>query len=283
MRFWKYHAVGNDYLVVDESSLVRAWPTMLIQAICDRHRGIGSDGVLVGEPKDDSTYAIRIFNPDGSEAEKSGNGLRIFARYLWDQNQVGSEPFAVQTRAGTVHCQVVEAGQQVRVQMGTASFDSRQIPVTGRAREVLLEPIEVCGTRLSYSAVTVGNPHCVVFRDEVTESEARQWGPWLEREPRFPNRTNVQFVQILDRQSLRIEIWERGAGYTLSSGSSSCAAAAVAHRLGHIDPRVRVHMPGGTLLVEIGDHHQLVLTGPVIRIGCFQLDDDWWSAAQTPA
>jgi diaminopimelate epimerase len=214
MRFHKYQALGNDYLVLEPGAVDVTAP--VVRAICDRHRGVGADGVLVEDTGPDGRLAVRIVNPDGSEAEKSGNGLRIFARYLWDRGRVGDEAFEVVTRGGTVRCQVREAGRMVFVAMGAASFDAAAIPVAGPAREVVDEPLEVAGERWRVTAVSMGNPHCVVFADAPTDALARRLGPALETHPLFPHRTNVQFVRVVDRRRLEMQIWERGAGYTLA-------------------------------------------------------------------
>jgi diaminopimelate epimerase len=243
--------------------------------LCDRHFGVGGDGVIVGPlPGPDSgsaadpgePFRLLFFNPDGSNFEKSGNGLRIFARYLWDCGLVGQQPFTIETPGGAVRCTVAAGGETVRVEMGQVNFDSTQIPVLGPQREVLDETLQVGGEQLRYCAATIGNPHCVVLRAAISKDEALRLGPMLEREPRFPNRTNVQFLQVVDPQTIRIEIWERGAGYTLSSGTSSCAAAAVAHRLGLCGSQVTVEMPGGRLQVEIGEDFSVVLQGPVEKV-----------------
>ena len=274
IAFEKYHGLGNDYLVLDARD-ERPLGVRDVERICDRRRGVGSDGVLlrVRDPEP-GCYALRILNPDGSEAEKSGNGLRIFARYLYDRGEVGGQEFSVRTAAGDVRCGVLENGGAIRVQMGRVSFDSHVIPVTGPRREVLRESIEVAGARLEFSAATIGNPHCVIFRERVSEEEARQLGPSLEQHPCFPKRTNVQFAQVVDRTTLWLEIWERGAGYTLASGSSSCAASAVAHRLGLCEDRVTVVMPGGALQVEIGSDYEVVQQGPVVHVASGNISDE---------
>ena len=264
MEFAKYHALGNDYAVLERAALPGPPEPAWLQRLCDRHRGLGADGALLREPG--PAHRVRIFNPDGSEAEKSGNGLRIFARYLFDRGVVGRGRFAVETVGGTVHCEVMEGGRTVSVEMGRVRFDSEAIPVVGPPREVLREPIEVAGVRLAFSGATLGNPHCVVLRERVSAEEAQALGPLLERDPRFPRRTNVQFVQVLDAARLRVEIWERGAGYTLASGSSACAAAAVAHRLGLCGPRVEVAMPGGSLAVELSPGFDARMTGGVTKV-----------------
>ena len=286
-RFAKYHALGNDYLVVEAPGTGDAVPSPeLIRSICDRHLGVGADGVLVedvppdgGPPPDGARttagrLALRIFNPDASVAEKSGNGLRIFARYLWDRGRVGGEPFEVVTPGGNVRCQVRDAGRMVFVEMGGASFDAAAIPVAGPRREVVDEVLEVGGERLRFTAVTVGNPHCVVVVDAPTPELARRLGPALEVHPLFPRRTNVQFVRVVDRGRIEMEIWERGAGYTLASGTSACAAAAACVRLGQCDGEVTVAMPGGELAIGVGADFSLTMLGPVRKVAEGTLADE---------
>jgi diaminopimelate epimerase len=266
LKFHKYQALGNDYLVV-EGVAAEAMRPALVQRICDRHFGVGSDGILLETPVPDGEgFGLRIFNPDGSEAEKSGNGLRIFARYLWDRRSVGGTPFSVLTKGGRVRCEVRDNGQNVFVEMGTASFESTVIPVRGSDREVVNEAIEIEGVTLRFTGVTVGNPHCVVHMEEVSKETSLRFGPLLERHELFPHRTNVQFVQVLDPHRIRIEIWERGAGYTLASGSSSCAAAAASVRMGHCEGNITVAMPGGELEIAVGKGFALTMLGPVRKV-----------------
>jgi len=275
MQFTKYQALGNDYLVLEEEHGAATLSPTAIRKLCDRHFGIGSDGILFRESNAErNEFRLRIFNPDGTEAEKSGNGLRIFARYLWDHRLVSQEPFIVTTPGGAVRCQVTEHGRTVSVEMGQVRFGSLDIPVLGPARDVLRETMVIDGQTLEYSAATIGNPHCVIHRQHVSEAEARSLGPLVETDGRFPNRTNVQFMEILDRQNIRIEIWERGAGYTFASGSSSCAAAGVARRLGQCDSSITVHMPGGSLAIEIDEGFLIRMTGPVVKVAEGHLSDE---------
>jgi diaminopimelate epimerase len=275
MIFSKYHALGNDYLVLDPKVQPLTLTPERIRTICDRHYGVGSDGILIGPlPSAAANFALRIYNPDGSEAEKSGNGLRIFCRYLWDRTLVSEKPFSVETKGGIVRAEILNSGNRVRIEMGKVSFQSRDIPVAGGPREVLREPVTVGGRTFLFCAATIGNPHCVIPLDDVTPSLAREYGPLLENHPLFPNRTNVQFLRVLDRGSIRIEIWERGAGYTLASGSSSCAAAAVARKLGLCDAEITVHMPGGQIGISIDDDFRVVMTGPVTRVAEGQLSEE---------
>ncbi len=267
MQFFKYHALGNDYIVLNPADVGSQLTSLQIRLICHRNYGIGSDGILIGPfISSEGDFILRIFNPDGSEAEKSGNGLRIFSRYLWDRGLVREEPFTILTAGGKVKAKVHKGGRDVTVDMGRVSFDSLQIPIEGPSREVINETIVVNGQELRFCAATIGNPHCVILRDEITSKEAQKWGPLIERDPRFLNRTNVQFMKILDRANIQIEIWERGAGYTLASGSSSSVAAAVAYKLGLCDPQIAVHMPGGKIEVTVSSDFLISIIGPVTKV-----------------
>jgi len=275
MKFEKYHALGNDYLVYDPLGSDHTFPANEIIRICHRNFGLGSDGILVGPLQTEKAdFGLRILNPDGSEAEKSGNGLRIFARYLYDQKKVGSSPFTVDTLGGIVTCEVTADASSISVEMGQVSFHSDIIPVTveGEAREVLNEEIKIGDETYKYYAGTIGNPHCVVPLPEISEELARKLGPELENHPLFPNRTNVQLLQILDRNRIRIEIWERGAGYTLASGSSSSAAGAVARKMGACDENITVEMPGGEIGLVIDDDFNVKMTGPATRVASMDMD-----------
>jgi len=267
IAFTKYHALGNDYLVIDPKHLSAPLTTEQVRLICHRNFGVGSDGILLGPlPAANAKCALKIYNPDGSLAEKSGNGVRIFSRYLWDTKFVGNEEFALQTDGGIVRSTVFDGGKMVRVEMGKVSFDSGKIPVTGGQREVINEKISVGGREFIFCAATIGNPHCVLPLPEISAALAHQYGPLLEVHPNFPRKTNVQFLKVLDRANIQIEIWERGAGYTLASGSSSSASAAVAHKLGLVDKHVTVHCPGGDIQIEIRDGFDILMTGGVTRV-----------------
>jgi len=269
MRFHKYHALGNDYIVLNPADFP-SWPEPSpdqIRVICHRNFGVGSDGILWGPlPSTKAGFGLRIFNPDGSEAEKSGNGLRIFSRFLWDQGLAKSPRFTVETPGGVVESEIKDHGRLISVAMGRVSFDSAKIPVVGAPREVINEKLTIQGRTFTFCAATIGNPHCVIPLPEISPELAKQYGPAIEVHPNFPRKTNVQFLKVRDRANLQIEIWERGAGYTLASGSSSSASAAVAHKLGLVDRHVTVHMPGGQIGIEIGDGFSIMMTGPVNQV-----------------
>jgi diaminopimelate epimerase len=274
--FYKYHGLGNDYLVIDPAEFPFQPTPEVVRAICDRHYGAGSDGILLGPLADaaDGERALRIFNPDGSEAEKSGNGLRIFAWFLYEQGFVDAGPFPIRTLGGRVRARIVDpAAKVVQVDMGAPSFDARAAAPGAGMAEIVDHEHDFGAERCRITFVSMGNPHCVVTGMPPSEALACRLGPVIERSPLFPARTNVQFLQVLSRSEILIEIWERGAGYTLASGSSSCAAAAAARKLGLVGDEVTVHMPGGVLRVTFagGSAH---LVGPVEKVmeGSFKGD-----------
>lgn len=276
-EYVRSHALGNDYLVMDPRTLSLRLTPERVRAICDRHQGVGSDGILTLERSGRADVGLRIFNPDGSEAEKSGNGIRIFAKCLWDHGYVRRRSFTVDTKGGIVGVALDLRGRAVRsitAEMGRATFRSREIPVAGPDREVVGEPIEAAGERLEYSAVSVGNPHCVVFVDDPAAVDLARLGPALENHPMFPNRINVQFVRVDGPRKVTIRIWERGAGETMASGSSSSAVAAVCVRRGRTGRDLAVQSPGGVLRVEVAPDYALRLTGPVEEVSRGTLSTD---------
>jgi len=262
----KSHGLANDYLVVDGEALGFSLTPARVRQICDRHAGVGSDGILVALPSETADFALRIFNPDGSEAEKSGNGLRIFAKFLYDHGYTGRTDFRVETAGGIVGVHLLLRDGRVeaaRVEMGRAVIDRG---LTSLASD---------GERLDVVALSVGNPHCVCIVEDLARVDLRRLGPLIERHPAFPNRTNVQFVQVLSRAEVRALIWERGAGHTLASGSSSCAVAVACFDRGLIDGRVTVHMEGGDLLIEVSEALDVVMTGPVEEIYSGRFSDEF--------
>lgn len=267
MRFVKYHGLGNDYIVVNARDLQAPLSTPQIQRICDRNFGAGSDGIVLVEQQTPEGFIVRVYNPDGSEAENSGNGMRIVSRYLFDTGMVGREPFTLLVKGERqLTAQIHDPMNAIQVDMGEASFISTRIPMCGAEREVIKEHLEVMGETLAVTCVNVGNPHCVVVgRPDILDG-AQRLGPGIEVHENFPQRTNVQFVHVVDRGTIRIEIWERGAGYTLASGSSSCAAASACRKLGLVGQHVRVLMPGGQLQITVENDYRVRLTGPITKV-----------------
>jgi diaminopimelate epimerase len=260
----KSHGLGNDYIVIDPAKVPFAVTAEAVRLICDRHRGVGSDGILLVSDADGADFGVRIFNPDGSEAEKSGNGARIFAKFLRDHGYTDRDRFTLRTAGGRVTCALEHKDgrvAQITVDMGKARFDP-------------LDAIEVDGRRFDVTSVSMGNPHCVVIVPDLAKIDVHALGPKIETHPAFPKRTNVQFAQVVSRDEVRILIWERGAGYTLASGSSSCAVVAACHRKGLTGRDVTVTMPGGQLRITIADDGEIRMRGPVEEICTGDLSPD---------
>ena len=285
MKMRKYHGLGNDYLVISPEELTFNLSVENIQLICSQHYGAGSDGILTGPHTPDSDdfkdivakayipdeiaskalCALRILNPDGSEAEKSGNGLRIFSRFLYDMGYVSlNTPFTLLTLGGSVTATVLNDNGDIRVDMGTVAFRSQDFP--GESDADGTRHITLNGKDIQYCPASVGNPHCVVLNQPATKKTALELGPLLENAPCFPNRINVQFLKVIDEHKIAIEIWERGAAYTLASGSSASACAAVAVKMGYCKSPVEVVMPGGILKLEVFPDWCLVQTGPTALV-----------------
>ena len=268
--FFRGHGLGNDYLALDLDRLGLALTPPAVRLLCDRHTGVGSDGILARVPSDAADFGLRIFNPDGTEAEKSGNGLRIFAAYLLENDHVQiGRPFTVETPGGTVRMEVLHRSgdgvMQVEVEMGTASFRSADVGLAGPDRETEDEPLELeSGDVLRINTVSVGNPHCVVFQDELDLDALRRRAPQVSAHPAFARGVNVQFAVPAEPDAVDAWVWERGAGETRASGSSACAVAAAAVRRGMVsERRIAVRMPGGALTVEVREDWSLLLAGPV--------------------
>lgn len=282
--FVKSHALGNDYIVINPEALTFSLTPEAIRLVCDRHLGVGSDGILAHVPSSRADFGLRIYNPDGSEAEKSGNGVRIFARYLHDHGLARKTEFTVETPGGIVGVTLqVRDGHvhTITVDMGRATFRSDQIPVTGPPREVVDEQIEVGGRPWTITAVAVGNPHCVVFVPDLNAVNLHHLGPLLERHPLFPNRINVQFAQIMSRRRVAALIWERGAGATLASGSSACAVAAAAVRKELADRDLTISMPGGELQISVSTDWTIRMAGPAVEVYRGTLSDHFVRLLET--
>src|SRR6266851_2014464 len=259
----KYQALGNDYLVLDLPAQLDDF-VALLPLLCDRHRGLGSDGLLAFDPSEKS---VRIFNPDGSEAAKSGNGLRIAAAHAVLEHGAGDE-FELRTvgRANPVRV-LARDGAEVTTELdiGPASFRAADLPARFDGEPNLVHLDTPVG-QVEAMLVSVGNPHCVVFGEPATRERCLELGRLLETHPAFPERTNVQLFEVVDRGRVRIEIWERGAGYTLASGTSASAVAAACMRAGLVDDQVTIQMPGGDLQVRREKSGNLVQSGPARRV-----------------
>ena len=265
-KFYKYQALGNDYIVIEpQSDWFEPTPEQ-IRKICDRNYGVGSDGILYGPEWQNDQPFLRIFNPDGSEAEKSGNGLRIFAQHLFLKGHVDKRKFSIITNSGTSDVEILNSdATRIKIDMGRPSFRPEDIPIND-SESCLDKEIRTSAGILKISSLSVGNPHTVFFPEKWDEDLIRKIGPELENNAFFPNRTNVQMVKVLDRNTIEIRIWERGAGYTLASGSSSCAAAYVCYTLGRTDNTIDVVMPGGKISIQIDENDHVWKTGEVEKV-----------------
>ncbi|CUS35786.1 diaminopimelate epimerase [Candidatus Nitrospira nitrificans] len=271
--FFRGHGLGNDYLVMDRKELTFKLIPKNIKSVCDRNWGVGSDGILALVPSRKADFGLRIFNPDGSEAEKSGNGLRIFARYLHATGKTKKTRFTVETKGGLVgidlHINRHGDAAAATVAMGVATFKPDALPCSLNVPELIQQPIEAAGRSLIFTGVSVGNPHCVVFKptgESWSREELLALGPALENHRLFPKRINVQLAVPTGRNEVFILIWERGAGETQASGSSSCAAASAAVRLGLVKSPVTVKMPGGVLNITVAPDFSLTMKGPVAEV-----------------
>jgi len=274
----KYHGLGNDYLIYDPNRNACELQERQVEALCRRNLGVGADGILYGPFFDGDKMRVRIFNPDGSEAEKSGNGIRIFSKYLKDMGYVTEESYVLHTKAGETRVTFLnEQGDLMRVDMGYPEFVAKEIPAVGFEGEIVNEAIFFGDNFYNATCVSLGNPNCVLMLEEVSQKKAMQLGPYVENSRYFPNRINMQLCQVLDRENIQIEIYERGAGYTYASGTGACAAAAASHKMGFVGDRVTVHMHGGELLVEFARDGRIDMTGPVVYIGSITLAEQFFA------
>ncbi|MDR0351550.1 MAG: diaminopimelate epimerase [Puniceicoccales bacterium] len=261
LTFEKYQALGNDYLVF-RNDHGEELDEAIVRFACDRHYGIGADGVLIGNRLGDNRFRLEIFNSDGSRAEKSGNGLRIFAQFVWDERLTVADDLIVVTLAGESVCR--KFGGEICVNMGRPMFAAVNIPVPADFSQCIDDQA------LELHAVSIGNPHCVLYVDDLDLNYTRKIGPILEKLAIFPQHSNVQFVKIISNSLIQMHIWERGVGYTLSSGSCACAAFAVCKKLGYCGSSVVAEMPGGKLVMKETALGEVLQYGQAIKIAsCF--------------
>lgn len=273
MRFVKCHGAGNDFVVVDARELERPWADVAPH-MCDRHLGIGSDGIILIVPSSAADLKMRMLNPDGSEAEACGNGLRCFVKYVVDNGLVHSPTFAVETLAGVRQVTAFKGSDgyvdSAEVGMGVPRFDPAQIPaiVLDYEGPVLEMPITAADRSFTVSLVSLGNPHAVTFlTGDVNDYALDVVGPLMEHHAVFPSRVNFEIARVVGREDIDARVWERGAGETLACGSGACAIAVIAHLLGYCDDVVRIHLPGGVVTVTWnGRDNEVLLRGPVKQV-----------------
>ncbi|MET9433227.1 diaminopimelate epimerase [Streptomyces sp. NPDC006551] len=276
--FFKYQAAGNDYLVIDPRHTDFPVTPEAIRLVCDRHRGVGADGVLHGPlepPRPGVPVTLDLYNSDGSDCGRSGNGLRMFALHLAEQEAgawADGREFTLRTAVGDTAVRVLDAGQgRVEVGMGRPSFDAADLPLLhvdgspyiGRAVRV---PLSVDDEKLTVTCVYNGNPHTVVLVDAPSPQLARRLGPGIAQHVRFPRATNVQFARMVNRAVMELEVFERGAGYVTASGAGACAAVSAARELGLCDDRVEVRMPGGGVEITVAEDGRVTMTGDAEQV-----------------
>jgi diaminopimelate epimerase len=279
MRFTKMHGAGNDFVVVDARDLDRDWAALAV-AVCDRHFGVGADGLILACPSAVADLRVRIFNPDGSEAEMCGNGIRCFVKYAIERGLAVPTDGAitVETPAGVLRAEATMAGTtvaSVRVAMGRPRFAPQEVPVAVEAEPPIRDlPLEVDGRTIAVTCVSMGNPHAVHFIDEPVESfPLETLGPLLSNHALFPNRVNFEVARVLGRDRIEARVWERGAGITLACGSGACATVVAARLAGLVDDRVVVRLPGGELTIEWDGAADVMLTGPAAEVYRGELEE----------
>lgn len=279
MKFVKMHGTGNDFVVVDGESFGRDPKSLpigeeqlpaLSRGFCDRHFGVGADGLILVLPSRVANWRMRMINPDGSEAEMCGNGIRVFAKYLFDRKMHQDVVMTVETLGGIKTLKLNATGgkvQTVRVDMGEPRLSRSEIPMKGaESAKVVAEPIKVGGKKIEVTCVSMGNPHCVTFVDHVDDYPIERIGPEIENHPSFPQRTNVEFIEVVNDREVKMRVWERGAAETLACGTGACASAVASVLNGKVNRKVTVHLRGGDLFIEWLGDNKVMMTGPAEEV-----------------
>lgn len=270
MKFVKMHGTGNDYVYVDLFQGKLADPAKAAVAVSHRRFGIGGDGLILIKPRPDADGEMEMYNADGSMSEMCGNGLRCVAKYVHDHYARGKDELKLMTGAGWRHARIVKrdaagAAEQIRLDMGAPIWDGPKIPTTFPG-EVLEKTLEAGGRSFAFSSVSMGNPHCVIYVDDVARFPVESIGPLIETHPYFPRKVNVEFVQILSKEEAIQRTWERGSGETWACGTGASAVAAVGHRLGKTGSRLTLHLTGGDLLLEYDGKGSVFMTGNAVEV-----------------
>lgn len=266
LEFSKYQAAGNDFIIINDMDGILNLSEAQVKILCDRHYGIGSDGLIIARKAKNADAYMLFYNPDGSIAEMCGNGIRCFAKFLYDHNIVSKKTMHIDTKAGIKEVELFfEKGNAIgaRVNMGKVSFKAVDIPTTlvSNDEEAVEVPLKIENLELIVTCVSVGNPHCVIFVDEVDRINLKKIGPLIENHEAFPRKTNVEFATVLSPNHIKARVWERGAGVTLACGTGAVATAAAAVKTGLTEQPVRVDLPGGHLFVEFDSEGNSHLEG----------------------
>jgi diaminopimelate epimerase len=269
MRFVKMQGIGNDYIYVDGFQETIKDPEALAVRMSDRHFGVGGDGLILILPSASADARMRIFNADGSEAQMCGNGIRCLAKYVYESGIARKPQLTVETLAGNLRLQLLTANgtvERVRVNMGMPRLRRQDIPMLGEGERVLRETLTVADRQFDVTCVSMGNPHCVIYVDDVATFPVGHYGPLLEHHRQFPQRTNVEWIEWLNRSEIRQRTWERGSGETLACGTGACAASVASVLNGKTDRAVTVRLLGGNLEIEWADDDHVYMTGPAVEV-----------------
>ena len=273
MHFTKMHGLGNDYIYVNGFDEHLDDPAEISRAISDRHFGVGGDGLILILPSSQADCRMRMFNADGSEAQMCGNGIRCLAKYVYERGIARKTDLRVETLAGVLDLQLSpnptnsNVIDSVRVRMGEPRLQRQDIPMKGPVGQVLREPLDVDGVTFEVTAVSMGNPHCIVFVDDPHDFDVTNWGPRFEHHPVFPEGVNTEFVQVLNANTFKMRVWERGSGETLACGTGASAVAVACHLNGKTGRRVTGHLLGGCLELEWNESdNQVYMTGPATEV-----------------
>jgi diaminopimelate epimerase len=277
MKFVKMHGTGNDYVYVDMFKEKLADPVKAAVALSHRHFGVGGDGLILIKPRPDADGEMEMFNADGSRSEMCGNGLRCVAKYVHDHYARGKDDLKLMTGAGWRGAKIVKrdasgAAEQVRLDMGEPIWEGLKIPTTLDVPEVLERKLEAGGRSFAFSSVSMGNPHCVIYVDDVAKFPVEQFGPLIETHALFPRKVNVEFVQILSKTEVIQRTWERGSGETWACGTGASAVAAIGYKLGKTGPRLTIHLTGGDLLLEYEGKGSVYMTGNAVEVFQGEID-----------
>lgn len=267
MRFAKMQGAGNDFVIIDTFSekIEEADYSSLAVRLCDRNFGVGADGLMLVLPSDTQDIRMRIFNSDGTEPEMCGNGIRCFARFVYEQGIVPKTRMEVETLAGVIIPEIIlEEGQitGVRVDMGVPELSAEKIPTIYQGESLVNQEIQAGDATFHFTAVSMGNPHCIIFVEDVEQTEISKYGPILETHEVFPRKTNVEFVQVVDRNTMIMRVWERGAGITLACGTGACATLVAGVLTGKTEETATVKLLGGDLLIDWTGRDRIFMTGP---------------------
>ncbi len=277
MKFTKMHGLGNDFILVDGfQETLSPDLSQITLKLCDRHFGIGADGVIVVLPSETADFRMRIINSDGSEVEMCGNGIRCFAKYVYEENLIKQATFTVETLAGIMTPSLVLQGDKVtgvRVDMGEPSLERSAVPMFGSVGQALHESLEVLDTTFYITALSMGNPHCVIFVDDVGQIDLEKYGPALETHRVFPKKTNVHFLEVQNRAEIKMRVWERGVGPTLACGTGACASLVAAVLNQKTERQAKIHLPGGTLEIEWAENNHVYMTGPAQKVFSGKVED----------